>query len=207
MLGSGSEADDAVQETMVKAWKAVDRFEGRSSLRTWLFRIASNVCIDMNRSPQRRARPVDIGPSRTPDPVHLADVLPEDRWITPVADEQVIDVAGDPAQVAAARDTIRLAFIAALQRPPARQRAALVLCEVLAWSVARLVMDSPRDAADDVPVLTGSGGPGGLGSSVAEPVKVRVEAPDVEAYADGDLVAPLPVTVECLPSAGLVLVP
>ncbi len=135
MLGSGSEADDAVQETMVKAWNAADRFEGRSSVRTWLFRIASNVCIDMNRSPQRRARPVDLGPARTPDPVHLADVLPEDRWVTPVADEAVLDLDGDPARVAAARDTIRLAFISALQRLPARQRAALILCEVLDWSV------------------------------------------------------------------------
>ena len=135
MLGSGSEAEDAVQETFVKAWQAADRFEGRSSVRTWLFRIASNVCIDMGRSPQRRARPVDLGPVRTPDPVHLSDVLPEERWVTPVADERVLDLAGDPADVAAARDTIRLAFIAALQRLPARQRAALVLAEVLAWPV------------------------------------------------------------------------
>ena len=135
MLGSGSEAEDAVQETFTKAWRAADRFEGRSSVRTWLFRIASNVCIDMSRSPQRRARPVDLGPVRTPDPVHLTDVLTEDRWITPVADEHVLDLAGDPGQVAATRDTIRLAFVAALQRLPARQRAALILCEVLAWPV------------------------------------------------------------------------
>ncbi len=135
MLGSGSEAEDAVQETLAKAWRSADRFEGRSSVRTWLFRIASNVCIDMSRSPQRRARPVDLGPVRTPDPVHLADVLPEDRWITPVADEHVLDLGGDPGQVAATRDTIRLAFVAALQRLPARQRAALILCEVLAWPV------------------------------------------------------------------------
>ena len=140
MLGSGSEADDAVQETLVKAWKAADRFEGRSSVRTWLFRIASNVCIDMTRSPQRRARPADLGPARTPDAAHLADVLPEDRWITPVADEAVLDLHGDPAQVAATRDTIRLAFVSALQRLPARQRAALILCEVLDWPV--------RDVAD-----------------------------------------------------------
>ena len=140
MLGSGSEAEDAVQETFVKAWQAADRFEGRSSLRTWLYRIATNVCIDMGRSPQRRARPVDLGPARTPDPVHLSDVLPEERWITPVADEDVLDLHGDPGEVAAARETIRLAFVAALQRLPARQRAALVLCEVLSWPV--------RDAAE-----------------------------------------------------------
>lgn len=136
MLGSGSEAEDAVQETMVRAWKAADRFEGRSSVRTWLYRIATNVCTDMGRSPQRRARPVDLGPSRTPDPEHLADVLPEDRWITPIPDEAVVDLHGDPAAVASARDTIRLAFVGALQRLPARQRAVLILCEVLHWSAA-----------------------------------------------------------------------
>jgi RNA polymerase sigma-70 factor (ECF subfamily) len=136
MLGSGAEAEDAVQETFVKAWQAADRFEGRSSVRTWLFRIAGNVCIDMGRSPQRRARPVDLGPARSPDPIHLTDVLPEDRWVTPVRDDDVIDIRGDPAQVAAARDSIRLAFVSALQRLPPRQRAALVLCEVLAWPVA-----------------------------------------------------------------------
>jgi RNA polymerase sigma-70 factor (ECF subfamily) len=135
MLGSGSEAEDAVQETLTKAWRAADRFEGRSSVRTWLFRIASNVCTDMSRSPQRRARPVDLGPARPPDPAHLGDVLPEDRWITPVPDEHVLSLDGDPGQVAATRDTIRLAFVAALQRLPARQRAALILCEVLAWPV------------------------------------------------------------------------
>lgn len=136
MLGSGSEADDAVQETMVRAWRAADRFEGRSSVRSWLFRIATNVCIDMGRSPQRRARPVDLGPARTPDPVHLEHVLPDGSWITPIPDSAVIDLHGDPAEVAAARDTIRLAFVAALQQLPARQRAALVLCDVLRWPAA-----------------------------------------------------------------------
>jgi RNA polymerase sigma-70 factor (ECF subfamily) len=133
MLGSGSEAEDAVQETMIKAWKAADRFESRSSVRSWLFSIATNVCIDMGRSRQRRARPMDLGPVRTPDPVHLSDVLPEHTWITPIADEHVIDLHGDPAEVVAARDTIRLAFVSTLQRLPARQRAALVLCDVLRW--------------------------------------------------------------------------
>ena len=133
MLGSGSEAEDAVQETMLRAWQAADRFEGRSSVRTWLYRIATNVCIDMGRSPQRRARAIDLGPARTPDPVHLVDVLPEAAWITPIPDAAVIDLGADPAEVAASRDTIRLAFIAALQALPARQRAALVLCDVLRW--------------------------------------------------------------------------
>jgi RNA polymerase sigma-70 factor (ECF subfamily) len=136
MLASGSEAEDAVQETMLRAWQSLDRFEGRSSVRTWLYRIATNVCIDMGRSRQRRARPVDLGPPRTPDPAHLVDVLPEQTWITPIPDDAVLDVGADPADVAAARDTIRLAFVSALQRLPARQRAALVLCDVLRWPAA-----------------------------------------------------------------------
>lgn len=138
MLASGSEAEDAVQETMLRAWQAADRFEGRSSVRTWLHRIATNVCIDMGRSPQRRARAIDLGPARTPDPVHLADVLPESAWITPIPDAAAIDLGADPADVAASRDTIRLAFIAALQQLPARQRAAIVLCDVLRWPAAEV---------------------------------------------------------------------
>jgi RNA polymerase sigma-70 factor (ECF subfamily) len=133
MLGCGAEAEDAVQETMVRAWQAADRFEGRASVRTWLYRIATNICTDMGRSPQRRARPIDLGPSREPDPVHLADVLPDGAWITPIPDASVIDPDGDPADVATARDTIRLAFVSALQQLPAKQRAALVLCDVLRW--------------------------------------------------------------------------
>jgi RNA polymerase sigma-70 factor (ECF subfamily) len=134
MLGSGSEAEDAVQETMLRAWQSAGGFEGRASVKTWLYRIATHVCIDMGRSPQRRARPVDLGPARSPDPVHLADVLPDGVWITPIADSAVIDLGVDPADVAAARDTIRLAFVSALQQLPAKQRAALVLCDVLRWS-------------------------------------------------------------------------
>jgi len=136
LLGSGSEAEDAVQETIVRAWQATDRFEGRSSVRTWLYRIATNVCIDMGRSAQRRARPIDLGPARPPDPVHLSDVLPEASWVTPIPDASVYDVGGDPAEVAVARDTIRLAFISALQHLPAKQRASLVLCDVLRWSAS-----------------------------------------------------------------------
>jgi RNA polymerase sigma-70 factor (ECF subfamily) len=145
MLGSGAEAEDAVQETMVKAWQAADEFEGRASVRTWMYRIATNVCTDMGRRPQRRARPIDLGPSREPDPVHLADVLPSGAWITPIPDASVIDLDGDPAEVAVARDTVRLAFVSALQQLPAKQRAALVLCDVLRWpalDVAELLQTS-----------------------------------------------------------------
>jgi RNA polymerase sigma-70 factor, ECF subfamily len=133
MLGSGSEAEDAVQETMLRAWRGAESFAGRSSVRTWLFRIATNVCTDMGRSPQRRARPVDLGPVREPDPSFLVDILPDGSWITPIADASVLDPGADPAEIAATRDTIRLAFVSALQQLPARQRAALVLCDVLRW--------------------------------------------------------------------------
>jgi RNA polymerase sigma-70 factor (ECF subfamily) len=134
MLGSGFEADDAVQEAIVRAWKAADRFEGRSSVRSWLYRIATNVCLDMLRSSQRRARPMELGASSTADiDFSTVAVLPEHAWVSPIADERVLPLDGDPAEVAEARESIRLAFVAALQHLPARQRAALILCEVLKW--------------------------------------------------------------------------
>jgi RNA polymerase sigma-70 factor (ECF subfamily) len=132
MLGSGAEAEDAVQETLVRAWKAIDRFEGRSSVKSWLYRIANNVCIDMLRAPQRRARPMDLGPSSTVDAAVLRPQA-ENTFVQPIADERVIDTGADPADVSAARESIRLAFVAALQHLPARQRAVLILCEVLKW--------------------------------------------------------------------------
>jgi RNA polymerase sigma-70 factor (ECF subfamily) len=136
MLGAGSEAEDAVQETMVRAWRSIDGFEGRSSLRSWLYRIANNVCIDMLRSPQRRARPMELGPSVRANEVVLPEPSPENIFVQPIADDRVIAPDGDPADVAAARETIRLAFVAALQKLPARQRATLILCEVLRWPAA-----------------------------------------------------------------------
>jgi len=136
MLGAGSEAEDAVQETMVRAWRSIDGFEGRSSLRSWLYRIANNVCIDMLRSPQRRARPMDMGPSTPVAEVVLGEGRPPSEYVQPVADGRVIATDGDPGDVAAARESIRLAFVAALQRLPARQRSALILCDVLRWHAA-----------------------------------------------------------------------
>lgn len=145
MLGSGSEAEDAVQETMIKAWRNLERFEGRSSLKSWIYRIATNVCLDMRKGPQRRARPMDLGPSSTADS-GLAAPLPETAWVQPIADAavfgggvfggRVLGAAGDPAQAVEGRETLRLAFVAALQHLPARQRAALILCEVFKWSAA-----------------------------------------------------------------------
>ena len=137
MLGSGFEAEDAVQETMVRAWKAIDGFEGRSALRSWLYRIATNVCLDMVQGPQRRARPMDLSPSSTADTT-LPAGLPENTWVQPMPDARVLPADGDPAELAASRETIRLAFVAALQHLPPRQRAVLILREVLRWQATEV---------------------------------------------------------------------
>jgi RNA polymerase sigma-70 factor (ECF subfamily) len=134
MLGSPFEAEDAVQETMLRAWKAYERFEGRSALRSWLYRIATNVCLDMIAGRERRARPMDLGPSQEPIAANL-NALPEVTWIEPAPDSLVVP-EGDPAEVTAARETVRLAFVAALQHLPPRQRAVLILCEVLRWKAS-----------------------------------------------------------------------
>ena len=130
MLGSPFEAEDAVQETMLRAWRGLDRFEGRSALRSWLYRIATNVCMDALGSRAKRARPMDLGPSREPVEANL-NTLPEATWIEPIPVGLV--TAEDPAELAQERETLRLAFVAALQHLPPRQRAALILCEVLRW--------------------------------------------------------------------------
>lgn len=135
MLGSNSEAEDAVQDTFVRAWRAADSFEGRSSVRSWLYRIATNICIDMGRTPQRRARPVDLGPASAPDPALVGATWADAHWLTPIPDERVVSIT-DPAAAAEIHESIRLAFVAALQHLPPRQRAVLVLCEVLRWSAA-----------------------------------------------------------------------
>ncbi len=132
MLGSAFAAEDAVQETFVRAWRGFDRFEGRAALRSWLYRIATNVCFDMLSGRQRRARPVDLGPVSSADS-HLGAPLAETTWIAPVPDSRVLPADGDPAELVASRETIRLAFVAALQHLPARQRAVLILREVLRW--------------------------------------------------------------------------
>ncbi len=132
MLGSPFEADDAVQEAMVRAWRAADRFEGRAELRSWLFRIATNVCIDMLNARRRRALPMELGP---PSPANglPGTALPENLWIGPVHDVHVLPINADPADVAVGRATIRLAFVAALQHLTPKQRAALILRDVLRW--------------------------------------------------------------------------
>jgi RNA polymerase sigma-70 factor, ECF subfamily len=136
MLGSPFEAEDAVQETMLRAWKSFDRFEGRSSLRSWLYRIATNVSLDMLSGRERRARPMDLGPARSADSA-LGEPLSEAAWIEPIPDAAVVP-QGDPAEVAEARESIRLAFVAALQHLPPRQRAVLILREVLRWQASEV---------------------------------------------------------------------
>jgi RNA polymerase sigma-70 factor (ECF subfamily) len=139
MLASPFEAQDAVQETFLRAWRSYDRFEGRASLRSWLYRIATNVCLDMLRGGERRARPMDLGPAREPIAANLNE-LPETTWLEPAPDRLVIggDGSADPAETAVARDSVRLAFVAALQHLPPRQRATLILCEVLQWKASEV---------------------------------------------------------------------
>ncbi len=136
MLGSVFEADDAVQETMLRAWRGLDRFEGRSAVRSWLYRIATNVCLDMLRGRQRRARPMDLGPSSVTE-AFTGEQFAEHAFVVPIPDGRVVP-DGDPAEVAAAKETIRLAFVAALQHLPARQRAVLILREVLRWQASEV---------------------------------------------------------------------
>ena len=128
MLGSPFDAEDAVQDALVRAWRSLDRFEGRAALRSWLYRIATNVCLDMLKAGQQRARPMDLGPAREPV-LESLNVLPEVTWIEPMP---------DPADATVERETIRLAFVAALQHLPPRQRAVLILCEVLRWQATEV---------------------------------------------------------------------
>jgi RNA polymerase sigma-70 factor, ECF subfamily len=136
MLGSTFDAEDAVQETALRAWRNLDRFEGRAAFRSWLYRIATNVCIDMLNSRKRRAMPMDLGPAQEPV-LSNASILPEATWIQPVPDTLVVPT-GDPAEEALARESLRIALVAALQHLPPRQRAALILCEVLRWKASEV---------------------------------------------------------------------
>jgi RNA polymerase sigma-70 factor (ECF subfamily) len=128
MLGSPFDAEDAVQETMLRAWRGLDRFEGRAALKSWLYRIATNVCLDALNGKERRIRPMDLGPAQAPELENLNERA-EATWIVPMP---------DPAEAAEARETIRLAFVAALQHLPPKQRAALILCEVLHWQASEV---------------------------------------------------------------------
>jgi RNA polymerase sigma-70 factor, ECF subfamily len=135
MLGSPFEAEDAVQETMLRAWRAMGRFDGRSELGTWLHRIATNVCLDMLKGRQRRAVPMDLGPAQAPVAENLR-TRPEATWIEPIPGHALAEA--DPADAVVAGESIRLAFIAALQHLPPKQRAVLILCEVLRWRASEV---------------------------------------------------------------------
>jgi RNA polymerase sigma-70 factor (ECF subfamily) len=137
MLGSGFDAEDAVQETMVRAWRSIDKLSEPAALRSWLYRIATNVCYDMLQGSQRRARPMDLASPSTADSA-LDGGLPQEAWIQPVADARVLPPEADPAELAAAKETLRLAFVAALQHLPAKQRAVLILREVLRWQASEV---------------------------------------------------------------------
>jgi RNA polymerase sigma-70 factor (ECF subfamily) len=136
MMGSAFEAEDAVQETMLRAWRSIDRFEGRAALSSWLYRIATNVCLTMLDGRQRRARPMDLGPAGGID--SALTTQPEATWLEPMPDSRVLPEDGDPAELAMSRETLRLAFVAALQNLPPRQRAVLILREVLRWKASEV---------------------------------------------------------------------
>ncbi|MEP7052009.1 MAG: sigma-70 family RNA polymerase sigma factor [Pseudomonadota bacterium] len=134
MLGSAADADDAVQEAMVRAWRALERFDGRSSMRTWLYKIATNVCLDSAR--ERRTRPVEERPPCTVN--DALETRPHSHWLEPIADARALPADADPSERVLLRESIRLAFVAALQNLPPKQRAALLLTEVLGWSAAEV---------------------------------------------------------------------
>jgi RNA polymerase sigma-70 factor, ECF subfamily len=137
MLGSPFEAEDAVQETLIRAWRGLDRFEGRAQLRSWMYRIATNVCLDMLQGRERRAMPMDLGPAAQAPETAALGARPETTWIQPIPDG-LVTLDGDPADVAVARESIRLAFVGALQHLPPRQRAVLILREVLRWQATEV---------------------------------------------------------------------
>jgi RNA polymerase sigma-70 factor (ECF subfamily) len=137
MLGSPHEAEDAVQDTLLRAWRSFDRFEGRAALRSWLYQIATNVCLTMLDGRKRRALPMDLG-SPSPASTALGAPLSESAWIQPIPDSVMVRLDGDPADVTVSRETIRLAFVAALQHLPPRQRSVLILRDVLRWKAAEV---------------------------------------------------------------------
>jgi RNA polymerase sigma-70 factor (ECF subfamily) len=137
MLGSTHDADDALQDGLLRAWKGLGSFEGRSSLRSWLYRIATNVCLDMLAAGNKRARPVDLT-AATPLAQAALSPRPDHTWLEPAPDARVLPDVSDPAERAVAKESVRLAFMAALQELPPKQRVVLILREVLAWKAAEV---------------------------------------------------------------------
>ena len=139
MLGSAFDADDAVQETMIRAWRNLDQFDGRASLKTWLYRIATNVCLDELKDRGRRARPIEEGsPSCGAPPMEALTQRPGAYWIEPILDARVLPQEANPSELAMLKQSIRLAFVAALQNLTPKQRAVLLLMEVLECSAAEV---------------------------------------------------------------------
>jgi RNA polymerase sigma-70 factor, ECF subfamily len=149
MLGSVHEAEDAVQDTMLRAWRALARFEDRTGLRPWLYRIATNVCVDMLKGRSRRALPMKVAPVATGE-LRRGDPRPEATWVQPAPDSLILPPDGDPAEDAIARESVRLAFIAALQHLAPRQRAVLILRDVLRWRAAEVavLLETSADAVN-----------------------------------------------------------
>ncbi|HVV13903.1 sigma-70 family RNA polymerase sigma factor [Amycolatopsis sp.] len=139
MLGSVHDAEDLVQETYIRAWKSYERFEGRSSLRTWLYRIATRVCLTALESRGKRPLPTGLGNPGSQAGDELVE-QPEVPWLEPVPDAMVGADPADPATIVTSRETIRLALIAALQHLPPRQRAVLILRDVLQWRAAEVAV-------------------------------------------------------------------
>jgi RNA polymerase sigma-70 factor (ECF subfamily) len=149
MLGSIYDAEEAVQDTMLRAWRALATFEDRGGLRAWLYRIATNVCIDMLKGRSRRALPMDVVPVAIGE-LRRGDARPEATWVQPAPDRLVLPIDGDPAERAVSRESVRLAFIAALQHLAPRQRAVLILRDVLRWRAAEVaaLLDTSADAVN-----------------------------------------------------------
>ncbi|KUN85851.1 RNA polymerase subunit sigma-70 [Streptomyces bungoensis] len=197
MLGSSFEAEDAVQDTLVRAWRSYDRFEGRSSLRSWLYRIATNVCLDMLSAGNKRARPVDLTDST---PLAQAALMPrpDNTWLEPMPDARVLPTVDDPAEAAVAKESVRLAFMAALQRLPPKQRAVLILREVLAWrasEVAELLgttvasVNSALQRARATLAERGDEGPAGAVSDPLDEAQQKLLERYVKAFEGYDMTA------------------
>jgi RNA polymerase sigma-70 factor (ECF subfamily) len=178
MLGSSFDAEDAVQDTMVRAWKAWEKFEGRSSVRSWIYRIATNVCLTMIEQSGRRAVPMEFGGPSEPVVSSLGEPAAEATWVTPVPDDRIDLTASDPADVAVARDSVRMAFVAALQHLPARQRAVLILREVLRWKadeVASLLDTTVASVNSALQRARATIGETGLGETPLDPLDAEHE--------------------------------